>query len=128
MSLIFITHHNENIYDIVKNETDLKKKSPRFKKNKLREEKNVASLGVPGARRLSKKAQTHATMGIPEEEPPDPHNYLKKRTGKPSYTVAKPKKADKICKKLNLPHKGETPLVKDLIEAAKIVSVFNDYC
>ncbi|XP_030765552.1 enkurin [Sitophilus oryzae] len=112
MSVIFITQHDENIYNITKSQIDLQHKSPKYK-SKFRD-KNKHALHF-----YAKNIKNHATMGIPQEEPPDPQNYLKKRTGKPSYTSNIPKKEPKLCRNLNLPHKEDTPLVKDLLEASK---------
>lgn len=114
MSLILITNHDENIYNITKTQLDLQKKSPRYK-SKFRD-KNKHQLHI-----YAKSVKNHATMGIPQEDPPDPQHYLKKKTGKPSYTVNRPEKEEKLCRNLNLPHKQETPLVKDLINASKQV-------
>ncbi|XP_050301256.1 enkurin [Anthonomus grandis grandis] len=118
MSLIFITNHDENIYNITKNQTDLQKKSPRYK-SKFQKSKIQTVTTAVSPICVKSNGKKHATMGVPEEEPPDPHNYLKKRTGKPSYTMEKPEQVGRLCKKTNLPHKGPTPLIKDLIEEAK---------
>ncbi|KAF7273580.1 enkurin [Rhynchophorus ferrugineus] len=112
MSLIFITNHDENIYNITKTQIDLQKKSPRYK-SKFRD-KNKNQLHI-----YAKSVKNHATMGVPQENSPDPQNYLKKKTGKPSYTVNRPEKEEKLCRNLKLPQKQETPLVKDLIDASK---------
>ncbi|KAG5893863.1 hypothetical protein JTB14_005472 [Gonioctena quinquepunctata] len=78
MSVIMITHHDENIYNITKSQADFKQKSPPFK-SKYREDKSKET------HQQIKCVKLHATMGLPEEEPPDPAKFLRKHTGKPSY-------------------------------------------
>lgn len=74
MSVILITKHDENIYNITKSQADLKKKQLPFK-SKFREKRKLFRL----QRHLD--CNRHATMGVAEEIPPDPAQYLKKHTG-----------------------------------------------
>lgn len=116
MSLIFITHHDENIYDITKTQSDRQKKSPKYV-SKFRDAGGKSALkSGSGAHGGNQSGGLHVTMGLPEQEPPDAHNFLKKRTGKPSYTVKVPGKQRRV----KVRHKAQTPLVKDLLEAAKL--------
>lgn len=75
MSVILITTHDENIYNITKSQADLKKKQLPFK-SKLREKRKLLHF----TRQFD--CNRHATMGLAEEIPPDPAQYLKKHTGK----------------------------------------------
>ncbi|CAG9769029.1 unnamed protein product [Ceutorhynchus assimilis] len=106
MSLVFITNHNEVITDMFKGPT----RQPRgpLYKGKFHAER-------------AKEQRTHATMGVPQEEPPDPQKFLKKGHGQPCYTKSiELEKPGRICEKLQAKHKADTPLVRDLYEAHKI--------
>ncbi|KAJ8985116.1 hypothetical protein NQ317_012766 [Molorchus minor] len=70
MSVILITEHNENIYDVTKVEPKYIRKRVYFKS---RHSNRLNKF-------YKKCVKLHATMGVAEEEPPDPSNYLKKRT------------------------------------------------
>lgn len=75
MSVILITKHDENIYNITKSQADFKKKPVPFK-SKFREKRRLSHH----KRHLI--CNLHATMGVAEEIPPDPTQYLKKHSGK----------------------------------------------
>ncbi|XP_066156722.1 enkurin [Euwallacea fornicatus] len=125
MSLIFITKHDENIYNLARTQkVDLQKKPPIKHPRKSGSTEKI----TPSSPRKhheqdkgssQKQKGNHSTMGLSEKDPPDPRNYLKKHTGRPSYTDKIYVKQGRICKKLNLPNKGETPPVRDLINVAK---------
>ncbi|XP_060535785.1 enkurin [Cylas formicarius] len=104
MSVIYITHHDENIHNITKTQTMLHKKSPRYK-SRYRDKSQQYHF-------YARNLKSHATMGLPEGELPDPTNFLKKRTGKPSYTTSKVEKQPKPCQ--NMVQKGKTPTRKEL--------------
>ncbi|VEN53666.1 unnamed protein product [Callosobruchus maculatus] len=89
MSVILMTSHDENIYNITKTQ-DLKKMMAPAYKSKFRDKHRQI-------KQYKECVKLHATMGVPEEEPPDPSNYLKKHTGKPSYTSCQPIKEPKSC-------------------------------
>ncbi|KAK5642865.1 hypothetical protein RI129_009032 [Pyrocoelia pectoralis] len=72
MSIILITHHDENIYSSAKKVPIRHKKEPRYV-SKFREPLLVAEK--------KKKRYSHATMGLPERLPPDPSDFLKKDKG-----------------------------------------------
>ncbi|KAL1518193.1 hypothetical protein ABEB36_001854 [Hypothenemus hampei] len=111
MSIILITDHDEIITDITKTHSDFKKKYPRYKRKC---EGDTSSTNGKCERMI----QNHATMGLPEIEPPDPHGFLRKGTGRPSYTLKKTiNKDEHLCRKMKL--KFDTPLAKELIEAFK---------
>ncbi|KAL1488999.1 hypothetical protein ABEB36_014778 [Hypothenemus hampei] len=111
MSIILITDSNEIINDITKTHTDLKKKYP-IPRRKC-EGDTFATNG-----KYEWEIQTHATMGLPELELPDPHSFLKKGTGQPSYTSKKFNNNEKhLCKKTKF--KSDIPLTKELIDAFK---------
>lgn len=74
MSVILITKHDENIYNITKSQADIKKKQLPFI-SKLKEKRKLLH---PKRHLICNK---HATMGVAEEVPPDPAQYLKKHTG-----------------------------------------------
>lgn len=73
MSVIFITEHDENIYNIAKNDDAGRKKPTKFRKT-----------GVKGDIIREKDVKEKTTlkkwgfMGPPSEDPPDPSNFLKK--------------------------------------------------
>ncbi|XP_066250403.1 enkurin [Euwallacea similis] len=124
MSLIFITKHDENIYNITTTQKiDLQKKpSIKHPRKSGSPEKLTPSTPCDYHEQQEPPQQQkghHSTMGLPERDPPDPRNYLRKHTGRPSYTGKVHVKQGRICKKLNLPHKGETPPVRELIDVAK---------
>ncbi|XP_023310057.1 enkurin [Anoplophora glabripennis] len=81
MSVILITKHDENIYNIVTTEQEEKIKReiktirsrPPTYKSKFRKYRND----------YRKCVKAHATMGVAEEVLPDPAHYLKKHSGKP---------------------------------------------
>lgn len=75
MSVILITKHDENIYNITKSQADFRKKQLPFK-SKFREKRKL----FHATKQLN--CNRHATMGLAEEIPPDPAQYLKKHTGK----------------------------------------------
>lgn len=75
MSVILITKHDENIYNIRKSQDDFKKQQLPFK-SKFREKKKLFRF----KRQLD--CNHHGTMGVAEEIAPDPAQYLKKHTGK----------------------------------------------
>lgn len=72
MSIVLITQHDENIYDITKKPPEQHKPPPRYvsKFNKL----------VKKEKKLIREGKRHATMGPAEYPPPNPKEYLKKRT------------------------------------------------
>ncbi|CAG9759339.1 unnamed protein product [Ceutorhynchus assimilis] len=113
MSIIYITNHDETIFNITQGQMGLQKKASRYKA-KFREQPDIP-LHV-----YARTHKAHATMGVAEEEPPNPQNYLRKSSGKPSYTSKTPQKEKKMCRKMMLPHKSETPFARELICAHKI--------
>ncbi|CAH1968952.1 unnamed protein product [Acanthoscelides obtectus] len=90
MSVILMTNHDENIYNITKTQ-DLKKMMAPAYKSKFRDKHRQI-------KQYKQCVKLHDTMGVSEEEPPDPTNYLKKHTGKPSYTICQPIKEPKLCR------------------------------
>lgn len=82
MSLVVITHHDENIFNINKNEEQFPKK-----KDEGKNEREPLKRGLHLTKRymdLIKKSeckQPNSTMGPPFIELPDPANFLKKGTG-----------------------------------------------
>ncbi|KAJ8929900.1 hypothetical protein NQ314_017365 [Rhamnusium bicolor] len=109
MSVVLITKHDENIYNITKSITPFQQKPPRFTKRKGK------------FHHFYKRCvKLHATMGIPEEIPPDPANYLKKHTGKPSYSSCQPLKDDKTL--INKPPQDKVPTLKELQELQKEIN------
>ncbi|XP_074035133.1 enkurin [Leptinotarsa decemlineata] len=105
MSVILITKHDENIYNITKSQADFKQKSPPYK-SKFRDKTKEIHKDY------KKCVKLHATMGRPEEDPPDPANFLRKHTGKPSYTHCKPPKESKPCE--HLPHRDKVPTLEEI--------------
>lgn len=85
MSVILITKHDENIYNIVTTEQEEKIKReiktirsrPPTYKSKFRKYRND----------YRKCIKAHATMGVAEEPLPDPANYLKKHTGTTRHKI-----------------------------------------
>lgn len=120
MSIILITNHDENIYNITKTHEESPKKPQQFV-SKFHEK----STSTPHQRQRAQRSPTvrkegHATMGLPEGDPPDPHDYLKKHTGRLSYTRKTDQvKEGRICKK------NETTVVKELSRRAE-VNLFDD--
>lgn len=79
MSVILITSHDESIYNISSSDASKAGKSPKYRERLLTKKKNLSLSATRGMK-------AHATMGLPEEVPPDPSDYLKKGTGKCSYS------------------------------------------
>ncbi|XP_072393263.1 enkurin isoform X2 [Diabrotica undecimpunctata] len=100
MSVILITKHNENIYNIYKAPSEPKKQPFKSKFREITEDKRLQVQS-----HIQQKE--HATMGVPEVEPPDPHNYLKKRTGKPCYLGKEVIKREKVKLKMDVPKLSE---------------------
>ncbi|CAH0547774.1 unnamed protein product [Brassicogethes aeneus] len=83
MSLVIISNHNECIYDITRKQQERAKKAEEILGD------GDKNLQLDIARRREKfnfnlrcEKRAHATMGVSEEIPPDPENFLKKGTGK----------------------------------------------
>ncbi|KAJ8925212.1 hypothetical protein NQ315_001398 [Exocentrus adspersus] len=108
MSVILITKHDENIYNIVTTEHEekikneiktLRSRPPAYKSNfgKYRHD-------------FKKCILAHATMGVPEEEPPDPTKFLRKRTGKQvTAKICHPKFERDAC---NVPKRAPVPTLE----------------
>ncbi|CAH1169125.1 unnamed protein product [Phyllotreta striolata] len=78
MSVILLTQHDENIYDIFKGqETKGKQIKLRFKTAE-----DEVKIEYP---ELYAEKKKYGVMGVAGLEIPDPHNFLKKGTGKPCY-------------------------------------------
>nr|CAH7734637.1 unnamed protein product [Callosobruchus chinensis] len=77
MSVILMTSHDENIYNITKTQ-DLKKMMAPAYKSKFRDKHRQI-------KQYKECVKLHATMGVPEEEPPDPSRFLKKHTGEAMF-------------------------------------------
>lgn len=75
MSIILMTHHDENIYDIFKSQTEAKKQI----KLRYKTEKDQVKVHRPEVIVPKKK---YAIMGVANLELPDPHNFLKKGSGR----------------------------------------------
>lgn len=74
MSVILITDHNENIYNVVQKVEARYKKSPRFiPKVRKRIEKQLQEE--------SSGRKPYGVMGLPEQPLPDPSKYLRSREG-----------------------------------------------
>lgn len=119
MSIILITNHDENIYNITKTHEEVSKKpQPKFA-SKFHEKSSQVKPSQRAQHSPTVRKEGHATMGLPEGDPPNPHDYLKKHTGILSYTGKKNQvKEGRISKKLIL--KGETPGVKELSRKAEV--------
>ncbi|CAH1115832.1 unnamed protein product [Psylliodes chrysocephalus] len=107
MSIILMTHHDENIYDIFKSQTEAKKQI----KLRYKTEKDQVKVHRPEVIVPKKK---YAIMGVANLELPDPHNFLKKGSGEPCYVkVTGPKERSKCC----LAHKrDEVPKTKEVVK------------
>lgn len=90
MSVILITDHNECIYDVKKVEPIIYEKPPQYIS------KYNSSIKEKSAEKWHNKR--HETMGIPEEDLPDPKEFLKKHTGQPAYTRAQLKNETSVVK------------------------------
>lgn len=74
MSVILITEHNENIYNVVQKVEARYKKSPRFiPKVRKRIEKQLQEE--------SSGRKLYGVMGLPEQPLPDPSKYLRRKEG-----------------------------------------------
>ncbi|XP_031346111.1 enkurin [Photinus pyralis] len=72
MSVILISHHDENIYSSAKKAPVCRKKEPRY----------VSTFQKPlKIENQKRKRYSHATMGLPEREPTDPSQFLQKNKG-----------------------------------------------
>ncbi|XP_017777019.1 PREDICTED: enkurin [Nicrophorus vespilloides] len=81
MSIIVLTHHNECIYDITKSfDQSFPKKT-----KKLEDKTGRCDYKFSRERKrwLLKNGKPHGTMGLPKQPPRNPHDFLKKNTGKP---------------------------------------------
>lgn len=125
MSIILITNHDENIYNITKTHEEIPKKpQPKFVSKFHEKSSTLQHQPSQRPQPTTVRKEGHATMGLPEGDPPDPHDYLKKHTGKLSYTGKKDQvKEGRISKKMSLPHKSETPVVKELSRRAEVNSL-----
>lgn len=69
MSVICITSHDESIYESTKPPVCYKSKKPNFSSRYNHQKRSNEHMG------------THHSMGVPETDPPDPKDYLKKGHG-----------------------------------------------
>lgn len=81
MSILLIKHHDECIYNLKKSAPVVEKKPPAYVSCHHDE------VLTKYKQRIHEKE--HATMGVPEEVPPDPNNFLKKNSGRLCYTTKK---------------------------------------
>ncbi|XP_018332175.1 enkurin [Agrilus planipennis] len=108
MSVIKITHHDENIYDIRQKEATFYKKSPRY----ISRYTNLVAKDYKKSR-----CKPHADMGLAHYPPPDPREFLKKHSVKPKPLKC-PKQLGRIWKKESPPPKEFScvPTVKECLE------------
>lgn len=114
MSIVLITHHDENIYDITKTSGEEDQSAPRHmtKFDKIVEKEH----------KIKPEDKRYGTMGPPEYPPPDPKAYLKKRTWKPPMRIPSQPGKYQACgmKKVPIPHPEET--IKEYKERLKAIS------
>lgn len=108
MSVILIKDHNECIYDVKKVDPIIYEKPPRYIS------KFNDTIKERAAERWQKK--THGTMGLAEENLPDPHNFLKKHTGQQASSTTIKQKIEPLQKSSKLPN---VPTVEECKKAYK---------
>ncbi|XP_044256133.1 enkurin [Tribolium madens] len=79
MSIIAITHHDENINNIISKPEYQYEGGPEGFKTRM-------YARLKAAPRDTQAIKRHATMGLAQEPPPDPCDFLKKNSGKLSYS------------------------------------------
>ncbi|CAG9859272.1 unnamed protein product [Phyllotreta striolata] len=107
MSIVLLTQHDENIYDIFKG----KETNARQVKLRYKTPADEVKIVYP---ELQVEKKKYGVMGAANYDLPDPHNFLKKRSGKPCYPKPKSKKEPaKPC----MPHKlPDVPKTKELVK------------
>lgn len=75
MSVVYITHHNESIYDSTKITREIDKKPP-FYKSKFNRTRKASAV------KQQDRCRPLGSMGKPKQPPPDPCEYLKKNSYK----------------------------------------------